>query len=477
MKSAPESAPTGATPSLPGQTARPARVRARKRRRWPWIVGGILVVVIGLSVAGSIAKKKAAASIPVTTDKATVRTIVQTVTATGKIQPEIEVKISPEIYGEITALPFREGAYVHKGELIIRIKPDLYQAQVEQQVAAVAAAKASAGDMHAKMVKAEADLVRYKDLYHRNLISESDFIGYTTALDVTKADYESAQASVDQATGLLKQAQDALSKTDLYAPMDGTVSSLSSEVGERVVATGQFAGTEIMRIADLGSMEARVKVNENDIVNVKVGDVARISVDAYPDRKITGLVREIASSADNAGGSGSGSSSQASAASTDQVTNFIVKIRITDRGVTLRPGMSATADIETQSAPKVIAVPIQSVTVRDEGGLSAAALEKKNEKDAKDRSGTDLDVKNAKDDARHEREQLQRIVFVKEDGKVRAAKVETGIADNAFIEIKSGIKAGDEVVSGSYAAISRKLKDGAAVRIEAPKPEAEDDGK
>jgi HlyD family secretion protein len=449
-----------------------AKPRPSGRRRWLWIGLGLLAVLA--TVGGFVRHRRAAAGIPVTTERAVVRTITQVVTATGKVQPEIEVKISPEVYGEITALPLREGARVRKGDLLVKIKPDMYQAQVEQQLAAVASTTATAVDMQAKFVKAEADLKKYRDLYHRHLISDSDFVTYTTNYDVAKADHDSGLANVDQALGLLKQARDALSKTVIYSPMDGTVSSLSSEVGERVVATGSFAGTEIMRVADLGHMEVRVKVNENDVVNVKVGDPASIAIDAYPDRKFAGVVREIGSSADNAGASGSGSTSQSSSAVTDEVTNFIVKIRVADRAVALRPGMSATADIQTRTVTGAVTVPIQSVTVRDAAGLNADQREQRQAKLAKEKSGNDLAVTAERDQARHDREQLVRVVFIKTGGTVRLQPVETGIADNTSIEITRGVKAGDEVVSGSYAAISRKLKDGSHVTIEVPKPEVED---
>jgi HlyD family secretion protein len=427
------------------------------------------LVVAGVAVHSH--NKKQARAVAVTTEKASVRTVTQLVTATGKIQPEIEVKISPEVYGEIIDLPYREGARVRKGALIVRIKPDLYQAQVDQQTAAVASARGAARDAQAKVEKAQSDLRQYEDLYRRKLVSDADYVTYKTALDVAEANLSSALANVAAAEGLLGQAHDALSKTTLYAPMDGTVSQRSCEVGERVVATGQFTGTEIMRIADLSNMEAQVDVNENDIPNVKVGDHALISIDAYPDRKFNGYVREIGSSAKNLGASGNGSTSQASAASTDEVTNFLVKIRVADRDIQLKPGMSATADIETRTVKDVVVVPIQSVTVRGEGGLTADAIQHKQEKDAKEKSGNDLSVESEKEAAKRHREALQRVVFIKEGDKVRMQPVETGIADNTWIEVKSGVKPGEEVVSGTYAAISRRLKDGSVVRIEAPKAE------
>jgi HlyD family secretion protein len=305
------------------------------------------------------------------------------------------------------------------------------------------------------------------------LISESDYVGFKTAHEGAVADRDVALANVQQAEGFLNQAKDSLSKTVIYSPMDGTVSSRSSEVGERVVATGEFTGTEIMRVADLGTMEVRVKVNENDIPNVKVGDHVAISIDAYPGRKFNGTVKEIGSSADNSGASGSGSGSQSSGGVSDEVTNFLVKIRVSDRDVQLRPGMSATADIETQTVSDAVAVPIQSVTVRDDAGFSSDEIEKQQAKQAREKSGNDLEVSSEQDDARHNRNQLRRVVFVKVGDKVKLVPVETGIADSTWIEVKHGVRPGDEIVSGSYAEISRKLKDGMTVRVEEPK---KDDG-
>jgi HlyD family secretion protein len=454
----------------PGNTAvqsSVAKPRRKSRMKW-WVIGLSVLFIVGVVLA-VLKKRSANVGIAVTTDKAAVKTIVQVVTATGKVQPEVEVKISPEVYGEITALPFREGAAIKKGDVIVRIKPDLYQAAVEQQTAAVAAARAGAENSLVQLEKAEADLKKYQDLYDRKLVSDFDYVAYKTAYDGAKAGRQSALAQVDEAEGLLNQAKDALSKTVIYSPMDGTVSSRSSEVGERVQASTSFAGTEIMRVADLSKMEVRVKVNENDIVNVKVGDPVKISIDAYPDRKFIGTVRELAASADNNGGSGSGSTAQASGSVSDEVTNFIVKIRIADKDATLRPGMSATADIETQTVKNVVAIPIQAVTVRDKAGMNADEIAKKKEKEVKDRSGNDIEVTKDKADSLRDREKLLRIVFVRDGDKVKAAQVETGIADNTDIEVKSGIKAGDEIVSGSYAAISRQLKDGSKIRIEKPK--------
>jgi HlyD family secretion protein len=451
-----------------GNAAAAPTARTRKKSKLIWYVVGAALLV-GALIAVGIAKKRAsAATIAVTTEVAVSKTIVQVVTATGKIQPEVEVKISPEVYGEIISLPFREGAAVKQGELIVKIKPDLYQALVEQQTAAVAAARASAVNSNVQLEKATADLKKYQDLYDRKLVSDFDYDTYKTNYDAAKAARASALANVDGAEGILKQAQDSLSKTSIYAPMDGIVSARESEVGERVQASTSFAGTEIMRVADLSKMEVRVNVNENDIVNVKVGDPVKISIDAYPDRKFDGVVREIGASAANSGGSGSGSSA-ASGTVSDEVTNFIVKVRVRNEELALRPGMSATADIETQTVKNAVAVPIQSVTVRDATGMTADQLQQAKDKEQHERSGNDIEVSAAKEEAKRDLDKLLKVVFIKEGGKVRLQRVETGIADNSVIEVKSGVKPGDEIVSGSYAAISRQLKDGSKVRIEKPK--------
>jgi len=454
-------------PAHPPSTPASAAPKKKSRNRL-WLVIGGVVLLVGM-VAGVIIKNKGKeAGIPVTVEKAFVKTITQVVTATGKVQPEIEVKISPEVGGEVIAIPLKEGASVKKGDVLVKIKPDFYQAQVEQMEAALASAKASSVLSQAHLTKAEQDFKQSQELYAKKLVSDADFTAAQTNLNVAKADFDSSQAQIRRSEGSLSQAKDSLDKTILYAPMDGSISSLSSEVGERVIGGGQFAGTEIMRVADLGNMELRVLVNENDIVNVKIKDHAVISIDAYPNRKFSGSVTEISSSA-----SGTGTATSQASAQSTEVTNFLVKILVTDRDIQLRPGMSATADIETKTVENVIAVPIQSVTVRAEGGKTTEELQQQKAKEAREKSGNDLEVADEKSQARRTRDQLQRVVFIKSGDKVRMQKVETGIADNTHIEVKSGVKAGEEVVSGTYAAISRKLKDGAVVILEKPKPAEE----
>ena len=441
----------------------------KKKSKLKWIIIGSTVLVVLLGGGAYMKSKHTDVGTPVTTDKAVVRTITQLVTATGKVQPELEVKISPEVAGEIIDLPYKEGAKVKKGIVLVRIKPDTYQAQVEQQDANLVAAKAEAVQAKSQLIKAQDDFKRVEDLFGKKLVSDSDYSAGKTGLEVAQANYDNALAQIRRTEGALSQAHDLLNKTIIYAPMDGSLRALERELGDRVVGTGSLAGTEIMRVADLANMEMRVKVNENDIVNVKLGDHATMTIDAFPGRKFAGTVYEISSSAISTGISSSGSNQSLS---TDEVSNFLVKIRISDRDVVLRPGMSGVADIETQTATNVIAIPVQSVTVRA-GSKTTEELQQQKAKDAREKSGNDLDVASEREDARRNRDKLDRVVFVRKGGTVEQRKVETGIADNTFIEVKKGITAGEEVVSGSYAAISRKLKDGAKITIEKPKKDEE----
>ncbi|MBI2813906.1 MAG: efflux RND transporter periplasmic adaptor subunit [Opitutae bacterium] len=450
----------------PTNPTAPAAPRKKSRRNLFILLGVAAVTIIALVAYGATRKKEA--PISVTVEKAVVKTITHLVTATGKVQPETEVKIAPEVSGELIELPFQEGQRVRKGDLLVRIKPDTYQAQVEQQEAALASARATSVLSQARLTKAELDFKQAQELYGKKLISEADFNAATANHNVARADYDSSLAQIRRTEGSLSQARDLLAKTTIYAPMDGTISSLTSEVGERVVGTNQFAGTEVMRVADLANMEVRVKVNENDIINVKINDTTAVTVDAFPGRRFKGQVYEISSSALSLGGAGSNQAALAASAS-DEVTNFLVKIKVLDPDTKLRPGMSATVDIETQTVKDVVAVPVQSVTVRAEGGKTTEELQKQKAKEAKERSGNDLEVEQERDSAKRTAEKLRRAVFIKQGDKVVLRSVETGIADNSSIEIKSGVKAGEEVVSGTYAAISRTLKDGSKVLIEKPK--------
>ncbi len=421
----------------------------------------MLIVVLG--VAAYLKNRGRDLGPMVTIETASVRTLTQFVSATGKIQPETEVKISPEVSGEIIELPFREGATVKKGDLLVRIKSDNYKYQVDQREADLAASRAGAVQSLAQLQQAKTDFQRSDDLFQRKLLSDSDYLAARTAVDVAQANYDNALAQIRRAEGLLKQAQDQLEKTTIYSPMDGTVSSLTSEVGERVVATGQFSGTEVMRVANLDDMEVRVNVNENDVVNVKIGDQARVMIDAYPNRRFTGVVKEIASTAKTQG-----------ANTQEEVTNFEVRVRISDKDVRLRPGMSANADIETQTVENVVSVPIQAVTVRTrEGSKTVEQLAADRDREMKAKQGEGAaqaeNERQQRERERADREALQRVVFVYSGAKVKMVPVETGIADSTYMEIKSGVAAGDEVVTGSFSVITRTLRDGMTVRVEKPK--------
>ena len=352
---------------------------------------------------------------------------------------------------------------IKKGQLLIKIRPDSYKALLEGQEAAISGARSINLQQKATLEKTEQDLRRAQDLFSKKMISESEYTTAQTARDVAKSTYESSMHEIERAEAGSSQARDQLSKTTIYSPIDGTVTILNSKLGERVVATNQFAGTEVMRVADLSRMEARVDVNENDVVNVKVGQKATISVDAYSDRKFKGMVQQIANTGKTTG-----------AGTQEEVTNFEVKIRIEDRDVALRPSLSCTADIETNMVENAVAVPMQSVTIRTgDSNLSPEEIEKRKQKvAARDQSDNNAEVssdRQEKQALKVDREKMSKVVFLKDGNKAKMVKVTTGIADDTSMEIKSGIKEGDEVISGSYSAISRKLKDGAKVELEKPK--------
>jgi HlyD family secretion protein len=401
---------------------------------------GLVLLALGLIVfLGS--KKEPILSVQV--EKVKARTLTQVVTATGKIQPEVQVKISPEVSGEIVALPVKEGQKVKKGDILMKIKPDVYVAQRDQWAAGLLQAKA-------RLTKAEAEVKRSKSLLEKNMVSQSEF-------DLNKAEFETAKASYAQAEASLSQANENLQKTTVLAPMDGVVSQLNSELGERVLGTAQFQGTDVMTIADLSRMEARVDVSENDVILVSIGDTARIAIDAFPDKKVNAVVYEIANTARSKG-----------LGTQEEVTNFQVKIRIVDAGLTLRPGMSMTADVETETKQNVLSVPIQSVTTR------APKMEVKEGEGDGQRGMVMASNTGAKPKADNKPKE---IVFVIENGVAKAVTVRRGISSDQYVEIVEGVTDGAEVVSGSYKAINRELEDGAKVRVdEAKKPGAKPKG-
>ena len=402
----------------------------KKNKKKIFIFSGIGLIIVILVLVVVLGSKKENV-VTVQTEKVTKRTITQMVNASGKIQPETMVKINAEVSGEITELPVKDGDRVRKGDLLVRIKPDQYQAQVDRAEAGLALAQAN-------LEKSESEYKRSEELYKKNLLSEQEFINFKTNFTVAKSQYSSALAS-------LRDARESLAKTSIYSPMNGTVSQLLSELGERVSGSSFTQGTQIMTVADLSAMEARVDVGENDIVTISNGDTARISVDAYPDKKFIGVVYEIANTATTKG-----------IGTQDEVTNFEVKIRVIDKGIPLRPGMSMTADIETETKKNVISVPIQSVTTRvpkPKEGEGEKKEENKPEGEQRQRGFAT-------------NEKPVECVFVVEDNKAKMVPVKRGINDEGFVEIKEGLSEGAVVVSGSYKAINRDLEDGNTVKVD-----------
>jgi HlyD family secretion protein len=402
----------------------------------------------------------------VSTEKPLKRTITEIITANGTIQPKTEVKISPDVSGEIVDLFIAEGEEVKAGKLLLKIKPDTYLSSLERMVASVNASKANLANAKARLTQVEAtykqkelDHKRNQELFNKGAISKSDYEASLAAYEIAKADVEAAKETVSSshynvksAEASLKEANENLTKTDIYAPMDGTISMLNVEKGERVVGTMQMAGTEMLRIADLNKMEVLVEVNENDIVRVKMGDTALIEIDAYIDQKFKGVVTEIANSAN-----------VSSTVSSDQVINFEVKIEILKESYQhlipannpnfypFRPGMSATVDIQTFSVVNVVSVPIQAITTRSDSILN-------NSGEIQEVKEEDKEFKKKETTTKKDKKEIVEIVFIYKDGKVFAKEVETGIQDNNYIEIKSGLSLDDEVVIAPYLAISKKLK-------------------
>jgi HlyD family secretion protein len=409
----------------------------KKSRKKLIIFSVIGLFVVALGVVLFLGSRKEPV-ITVQVEKVQARTITQVVTATGKIQPEVLVKITPEVSGEIVSLPVKEGQKVKKGDILMKIKPDIYIAQRDQWAAGLLQAKAS-------LSKSEPEFRRMQALFKKGLVSESEY-------DIARASFEANKAAYAQATASLNQANESLRKTTVLAPMNGTVSQLNSELGERVLGTVQFQGTDVMTIADLSRMESRVDVSENDVVLLSIGDTARIEVDAFPDRKVTAVVYEIANTATSKG-----------LGTQEEVTNFQVKMRIVNADLQLRPGMSMTAGIETETRHNVLTVPIQSVTTR-----MPKAEVKPGEGDGQ--SGAVMTASTTV--KKKEENKAKEIVFVVDGGVVKAMPVKRGISDDAYMEITEGVKDSMQVVSGTYKAINRELEDGAKVRVEEQKKQS-----
>jgi len=400
---------------------------------------GVLVLVLVALVVFSGNKEQI---ITVQTEEVQKKTITQVVSATGKINPEYQVIITPEVTGEIVDLPVKEGDKVSKGQLLIRIKPDTYAANRDRAAASLEASKAGLSRSKAVLDRVKSEYERVKELYAKKLVSDSELEVANSNYLSAKSDYDAQNSNVRQTEAALKEAQEQLYKTTIYSPMNGTISALNVELGERVLGSGFSQGTNIMTVADLSLMEATVEVDENDVVLVSIGDTANVKIDAFGDKEFSGVVSEIANSAITEG-----------LGTQQEVVNFSVKIRLIDVDRTVRPGMSCNADIETETRASVIAVPIQSVTAR--------SVQPKMEEGNEEEMPQQAEKKNGADNRPKE------IVFIVDNNnKAKMVEVTTGISDDSFIEVKSGLKGGEKIVSGPYRAISRELNDNANVKAE-----------
>lgn len=435
--------------------------KKKSNKRFWFSLAAVFVALILLAVIGRAAGWIGGSPTghPVEISVAGERTITRIVTATGRIKPEVEVKIAPDVSGEIVELNVREGDFVHEGDVLLRIRPDIIQARLDEANASLLGQKSRMEQNRASMLRAKNEFEQKRTLFERDMVSQLEFENARRAYEAEQASFNASSYQVEHARAQLRRIEEELRQTTIRAPMTGTVSRLDVERGERVVGSIQMAGTEMLRIARMEQMEVQVNVNENDIVYVSELDTARIDVDAYPDRKFLGIVTEIANSAITRG-----------EGSAEQITEYPVKIRILsphnitgpeigktsqediqlgDGEVTIpqpiarfKPGMTATVDIETLRESDVLSVPLQAVTMRDYSLANSDTTE----------TGVG-------------REDMRRVVFRVGEGKAEMLEVETGISDDRFIHVLSGIEKGDEIVSGNYRILSRELQDGDPVRV------------
>jgi HlyD family secretion protein len=441
---------------------------AKKKSRRLWLVV-LLLLCAGLGMGAYYYFNKRQVILTVQTEKAARRNITELVVANGKVQPVVQVVINPEVSGEITELPVKEGQRVQKGDLLVKIKPDNYIASRNSAKASYNSAVAGKTLALANLKKAELEFKRATNLAASILISESQLLEAETTFEVMKASVETSVHQAEQAAAALARAEDDLAKTTIKAPMSGIVTKLKSQRGERVVGTAMMAGTEIMTVADLDEMEARVDIGEVDVVLISLGQVARLEMDAFGNRKFTGRVTEIANSSKTAGPSTGGSSSSSSAG--QEATKFEVKIRVEEKDL-FRPGMSVTAEIETRYRTNVLAIPIQSVTTRvpkkpEEKAKGGALVAKANATSPPPATGGELEKK----------DKPIEVVFTIDGDQVKMVPVKRGISDDTFVEITEGLNEGDEVVSGGYKAINRELEDGKKVKVGPPEEKPEKDRK
>jgi HlyD family secretion protein len=418
------------------------------------LLGGIIVVIVlllVLSKTGALGKKQKGTEVEIANVEQ--RTIIETVSATGKIQPETEVKISSEVSGEVIALPIKEGQMVKKGDLLIRINPKLYTSGLNRSRAGLSNTKAGLSQADATFKEAKASYDRNKKLFEKGIISKSEWDRAVATYEGAQASKQAAYYNVESAAATVKEATDNLGRTAIYAPVSGTISKLAVELGETVLGTQQMAGTEMMRVADLRNMEVEVDVNENDIVKVAIGDDVKVEVDAYLKKEFKGIVTSISNSA-------------STSLSADQVTNFKVKVKILKESYAdlmvgkplsfspFRPGMTATVDIITTRKENVVAVPISAVVMRTD---TTAARKVGTDAQAKDDEIADAPV--VKNEKRYE------CVFIKSGNKVTLRIITTGIQDDTYIEILTGLKKGETIVTGPYTTVTKELNPGDDVKL------------
>lgn len=431
----------------------------KNKKILPFAIALVVIAIVLLVVGKKMGWFGKEYTISVATETVKSTTLTEFITANGKIQPETQVKISPDVSGEVIQLYVEEGDEVNTGDLLCVIKPEMYVSALNRAEATLNSSKARLAQTEAQQIERELSYKRAKQLFDSKTIPVSEFESAQAAYKVAQAEVKAAQFSVKSAEATVAEAREQLTKTKIYAPISGTISALNIEKGERVVGTSMMIGTEMMIVANLNKMEVQVDVNENDIVKVAKFDTALVEVDAYLNRKFKGIVTEIANSASTMG------------ATADQVTNFEVKVLLLSESYTdlidsaannfypFRPGMSATVDILTESRENVISVPISAVTTRikkKDGGTREVADEQKTDTEGEDNSNTQKVV---------EREEKQEVVFVLDGSRVKKTEVKTGIQDNTSIQIVEGLEEGDEVVIAPFNAINKTLKDSMLVKV------------
>ncbi|MFA7360949.1 MAG: efflux RND transporter periplasmic adaptor subunit [Candidatus Kapaibacterium sp.] len=428
----------------------------KRKKRIIWI--GIILLLVLIVVAVILSGKKEKL-IEVQTEKVSKHNITQIVTATGKIQAETKVNISAEVSGEIVSLPFKEGDVVNKGDLVVKIRPDAYFPKVKQENAGIRVAESNLETQEVNLRKFKLELDRIKTLFDKGLASQQDYDNALTNYDATLAQMNTVRAQIQQQRASLSSVEYDISKTTINAPMSGTVTQLNNEEGEKVLGTSFNIGSQILTISDLNSMEAQVEVGETDVTLVKLGDTARIEIDAFPGKTFTGYVYEISNTA-----------KAKNTGTQEEVVNFVVKIRVNKEDYELRPGMSCTVDIEVNSKENVIAVPIQSVTTRDDELQGQMTLGSDKDQSVPENLSSQRDEKLMK------KAKPKEVVFVVENGASIKKEVKTGISDDAYIEIIEGIPDGVEVIKGSFKAINKELDNNVKVKVNNDKKLPKKDG-